>query len=72
MTDTTLPPSLAVSPNIPWEEQSLAQLRAERDYWLEKVKTAPGFPSANAADKFRQACEKWIARREQEEEVSNG
>lgn len=61
-----LPPSLAVTPNIPWEKQTLEQLMAERDYWIESVRTAPGFASAKAADDFRQGCEAWIAIREKE------
>lgn len=56
----TLPPSLAVKPNIPWEEQTLEQLIAERDYWADRVANAPGFASAKAADNFRKACEHWI------------
>lgn len=59
-----LPPSLAVSPNIPWERQTLDQLRAERDYWVAQVRAATGFASAKNADDNRRACEAWIARRE--------
>lgn len=55
-----LPPSLAVVPNIPWEKQTAEQLRAERDYWVERVRTAPGFASAKAADDFRKGCEMWL------------
>lgn len=61
-----LPASLSVEPNIPWERQTLEQLIAERDYWIEQVRTAPGFVSAKAADDFRKACETWIERRETE------
>lgn len=64
MSTETLPPSLAVTPNIPWSEQTREQLVAERDYWKAKVESAPGFASANEADKFRKACEWWIERRE--------
>jgi hypothetical protein len=59
-----LPPSLAVSPNIPWEEQTVEQLCAERDYWIARVSDAPGFASAKAADNFRKGCETWIKRRD--------
>lgn len=61
-----LPPSLAARPNIPWEEQTLDQLRAEREYWALQVLNAAGFASAKAADDFRQACDSWIRRRERE------
>ena len=52
-----LPPSLQVKPNIPWEAQTLEQLEAERAYWDERMRTAPGFASAKAADDFRRGCE---------------
>ena len=61
-----LPPSLQVKPNIPWEAQTIDQLKAERDYWNRMLSTAPGFASAKAADDFRRACESWIAKRERE------
>jgi hypothetical protein len=61
-----LPPSLAVNPNIPMEQQTLDQLRAERDYWVKRVETAAGWASAKAADDFRRGCEAWIARRRRE------
>lgn len=57
------PASLSVSPNIPWEDQTIEQLREERDYWQMRVETAAGFASAKAADDFRRACEAWIDRR---------
>lgn len=63
---TELPPSLAVSPNIAMEHQTVEQLRAERDYWIEQVRTATGWSSAKAADDFRKGCEAWIKRRERE------
>jgi hypothetical protein len=59
----TLPPSLAVKPNIPWEKQTVEQLEAERDYWAQQVAAAPGWASANAADGFRRACDSWLTRR---------
>jgi uncharacterized protein YhaN len=61
-----LPESLAVKPNIALEDQTLDQLRAERDYWVQHVKDAAGFASAKAADDFRKGCEAWISRRERE------
>lgn len=63
-----LPPSLQVTPNIPWADQTIEQLRLERDYWERKVEETTGFASASVADQFRMACEKWIARREKEAE----
>ncbi len=66
-----LPPSLAVTPNIPWEKQTLEQLAAERDYWIESLKRAAGWASAKAADDFRGGCEGWIQRRMHEQEVAS-
>jgi hypothetical protein len=63
---TTLPPSLAASPNIPWAAQTLDQLRAEHAYWNDRVRTAPDFDNASAAGYFRLGCEAWIKRREME------
>jgi hypothetical protein len=63
---TDLPESLRVSPNIPWENQTLEQLRAERDYWESCIRKASGFASAKAADDFRRGCEGWITRRQSE------
>lgn len=63
---TALPESLASKPNIAWEHQTLEQLKAERDYWIDRVKNASGFSSAKAADDFRRGCEAWIERREAE------
>lgn len=61
-----VPESLAVTPNIPWHEQTVEQLVAERDYWEACVRSAAGFASAKAADDFRKACESWIERRKRE------
>ena len=58
-----LPPSLQVSPNIPWERQTVEQLEAELAYWQHEVETAPGFASAKAADDFRRGCQAWLNRR---------
>lgn len=58
-----LPPSLRVTPNIPHEEQTLDELKAERAYWDEKVKSAPGPASAVAADEFRTICDSFIRRK---------
>ncbi|GLI92361.1 hypothetical protein [Methylocystis echinoides] len=57
---TELPESLRVRPNIPWRDQTLAQLRQERDYWAEKLE------SGGAALEFMRECERWIRRREKE------
>jgi hypothetical protein len=67
---TDLPESLRVKPNIPWESQSLGQLHAERDYWIEQAENASGFASAKAADDFRKSCEAWIRRRKAEASTS--
>jgi hypothetical protein len=67
MTERQLPPSLAVVPNIPYEEQTLEQLRLERDYWQMLIDKATSWgASLKAADDFCKACEAWIKRREAE------
>lgn len=58
-----LPESLTVVPNIPWEQQTIDQLKSEMDHWTQKVKDASGFASAYAADGFRKSCEAWLVRR---------
>ncbi len=66
MTDTpTLPPSLAVTPNIPFSEQTLEQLVQERDYWQAKIDIATGWGAhlASCRENIR-ACEQWIKRRQ--------
>jgi hypothetical protein len=59
MQDRTLPPSLAAEPNIPWEEQTLAHLRAERAHWAKSV----GLPGRVHAEGLMTICDEWIARR---------
>lgn len=59
-----LPPSLAVTPNIPLKDQTDEQVRAERDYWLACMGDAPGFASANAARGFAQAAQRELNMRE--------
>lgn len=67
MAEITLPPSLAVTPNIPLERQSLAELRLERAYWQAKVESATCWgASLKAAVYFRSACDVWIGRRERD------
>lgn len=67
-----LPPSLAVVPNIPYQEQTLEQLRLEYEYWDRKVSEATGWgASLKAADDFRRACDVWIKRREAEQELAS-
>jgi len=64
--DTTaqpLPPSLAVTPNIPLRNQTSAQLLAERAHWQTRVEKAAGPASAAAASDFRRACNTEIATR---------
>lgn len=62
------PATLVAEPNIPFEAQTVEQLRAERDWWIKMVEIAPGFASAKAADDFRKGCEAWIKRREAEQQ----
>jgi hypothetical protein len=67
LADLALPPSLAVTPNIPFERQSLAELRLERAYWQARIEAATGWgASLKAADDCRRACDAWISRREKE------
>ncbi len=62
-----LPPSLAAKPNIPWEEKTLEQLRAEHDYWCAEISGAAAWGSLfGCAIEFRDGCAVWIARRERE------
>ncbi len=62
-----LPPSLATKPNIPYESQTLSQLRAERNYWDKKIKSATSWgASLGVANSFLRICDCWIARREAE------
>lgn len=62
-----LPPSLAVSPNIPPERQTLHELKLERAYWQRKIDESAGTGGAAAmAAEFRDACDAWIRRREKE------
>jgi hypothetical protein len=66
-----LPESLATIPNIPWQSQTIEQLKAERDYWNSKIKSADGWgASVGAAIKFRDACTREIQRRELDEDVN--
>lgn len=60
-----LPPSLAAKPEIPLNEQTLEQLRLERDYWQAKVDAATGWGAGySAACGFLSDCNRAIARRE--------
>ena len=61
-----LPESIARTPNIPWEHQTVEQLRSEMAYWQKMIETAPGFASAHAAESFYRGCAAWIKRRETE------
>lgn len=47
---TDKPPHLNKKPCPAVNELTLDELRAEHDYWVEKVRTAPGFASAYAAE----------------------
>ena len=60
-----LPESLRVVPNIPTREQTIDQLKAERDYWHEMIMSSPSWGAAVAAAyEFRAACEAELKRRE--------
>lgn len=62
-----LPPSLAAKPNIPLDQQTVEQLKVEREYWDNEIRSATGWGAAvGVAHEFRSACDKWIARREAE------
>lgn len=64
--DATLPESLRCKPNIPWEQQTIDQLKAERAYWAHRLSNAAGPASAGASFGFLRACDAWIAQRERE------
>jgi len=70
-TDLPLPPSLAVTPNIPLREQTLEQLEAERDWWRAKL---DGFSQwgagVSATAGFLRACENEIAHRKSAENAA--
>lgn len=64
---SNLPPSLAVVPNIDWSDQTIEQLEAERAHWQRKIDEATAWGAAvGAAAKFRDACDKWLARKKRE------
>lgn len=64
------PPSLSVKPNIPWEEQTIEQLKLERAWWEQMVKDASGAASASAAWGFMRACDNWITRKQNDAEAA--
>jgi len=67
MTDNSLPPSLAAKPNIPWAEQTVEQLKAERDHWKQQIDAATGWGGGLGQSlNYHRACEQWIERRERE------
>lgn len=67
MTEPALPATLAAKPNVPLCDQTLEQLRAERDYWVARVESYTCWGAGlKFADSCRAACESWIARRERE------
>ena len=47
-----LPESLATIPNIPWQSQTIEQLKAERDYWNSKIKSADGWGASVGVDNW--------------------
>lgn len=55
--DEDLPPSLAAKPNIPWHQQTVEQLQAERDFWQRKMDSKDCWGAAlGAAAGFRRGC----------------
>jgi len=67
MTEAPLPPSLAVSPNIPPERQTLDQLQQERDYWLNIADSATNWGAAvGVALEFAKSCQTWIEIRQKD------
>lgn len=59
----SLPPSLAAKPNIPFEEQTLEQLKLEHAYWAEQIANANGWGAGvGAAQEFMETCAAWIKR----------
>lgn len=61
---TTLPASLAVKPNIPHAQQTLEQLREERDHWDNQVRLADPVGAARTwALRCLKLCEDEIASR---------
>lgn len=59
-----LPESLARVPNIPVEEQTIEQLKAERDYWQSIIDGAPIWGgSLTAAAEFMHDCNQELRRR---------
>lgn len=59
----TLPPSLAVTPNIPPREQTILQLQAEIAYWRSRLDRA-GQSSGAVCAEFIQDCEREIRLRQ--------
>ena len=62
-----LPPSLAVHPNIAWNDQPLDQLEAEAAHWQRRMDTATGPASYHAAEGFLRGCRTWIEIRKKEQ-----
>lgn len=61
MSETPLPPSLAVKPNIPYSEQTIEQLIAEHDYWATELDAATGWGSwLSFASECTAACDYWL------------
>jgi len=62
--DPNLPPSLAVSPNIPYRNQTRSQLLAERIYWQSKLSLITHWGAAECAlHKFLAAIDAELQRR---------
>jgi len=61
---TQLPPSQRVVPNIPLGKLTTPELRAERDYWDQKIENATGWGAAvGFADSQRRLCDRLIETR---------
>jgi len=62
--DPGLPPSLAVSPNIPYRSQTRSQLLVERIYWQSKLTSTTHWGAAvGALHEFLAAIDAELKRR---------
>lgn len=57
-----IPETLRLLPNIPFEKQSLEQLREEHSYWSGRIWQTSNSESVKAAYNRMLECESWINR----------